>query len=373
MKINFVGDISLADSLNCQGYGVRTLMRRGHGDRLFDEVAPVLNGEGISYCNLETVLSTQGEDPNDLGSVDMRGEPAGIAVLNRLKLKLVNIANNHTMQHGAACFHETVELLKRNGAEVVGLKGSDGWRCEPVVFTSEGVRCGILGYSFQHDRFHTVDLPYACGDDAAIIGDIERLKGEVELVIVTCHWGYEFMDHPTADQIAAARSWVDAGAKLVVGHHPHVLQGMERYRGALIAYSLGNFMFDMLWCEEYRKTAILQVEYRDGAIHYSTVPAMLDMKNRLRLLQGEKAREFDELLSGLNDKVAREALLSDQRQGIKAYEVEYQGLINRCRVNSYWYFLKKFACYRKRFLLQQVKKTVQSHLEDFLGIFAARG
>src|SRR5205814_2618322 len=122
------------------------------------------------------------------------------------------------------------------GIEVVGLQ--EWGRAKPVIVHEKGMKLGFLGYADY--GFPEIFMPLR---ERIALEDAAELKKEVDCVVVSLHWGYEYVDYPSRGQQAFARRLVDAGAELVIGHHPHVVQGVEEYRGGLIAYSLGDFRF----------------------------------------------------------------------------------------------------------------------------------
>jgi len=122
IKISFVGDMSFGDSLLCQGFGVCSVSRQKGANFLFAEVKNLLKQSDIIFGNMEGILSRHGENPNRLKSVDMRGDPECAYSLKQAGFTVLNIANNHSMQHGLSPFQETVELLQSLDIQVAGLR-----------------------------------------------------------------------------------------------------------------------------------------------------------------------------------------------------------------------------------------------------------
>ncbi len=365
ITMNFVGDICFADTTHSIGYGIRSLIRAGLGPLLLKHVASINSCSDLSICNLECVLSNAGEDPSKLDSIYMRGDPQSVDLLTSAGFSLANVANNHTMQHGLAAFSETVLLLKARGISVIGLKGSDSWCAQPLILTIKGKRIGILGYSYLHDRNYHQDLPYACGDYQMIGKDISRLKKQVDLVILTCHWGSEYIDHPSKDTITLARSFVSFGARLIIGHHPHVLQGIETYRNGIIAYSLGNLVFDMTWSKRLRSTMVLQVNYTNDDLQYSMIPFEAANDGTLQHPSRVDPIAFNTYMKSLKAKIDDEMGKPDA-VALRGYERCTSMLLHVNRLLSYFHFFIGFGKYDKRFLLQQIKRTFSSRKEDFI-------
>ena len=146
-----------------------------------------------------------------------------------------------------------------NGIEPLGLADGENNRCRPVVIEKAGVRCGFLGYSFEREQYFSGAIKYARANVGEICEQVSKLRENVDYVIASLHWGKEYMQEPSATAIAAARTLIDSGCDVILGHHPHVLQGMERYGRGVILYSLGNFVFDKAWWPVCKKSCITTI------------------------------------------------------------------------------------------------------------------
>jgi poly-gamma-glutamate synthesis protein (capsule biosynthesis protein) len=255
-----VGDLQLGDSPICVGFGFRSV--HSSGDELakaLEAVRPQLRGADVVFGNLECTISEQGLAPSRWRSVQMRGRPAFARALRDAGFNVLNVANNHASQHGEATFRETVQLLRAQGISCCGIRGTGLWRAEPVeLVTRHGARVGVLGYSRRPRQYGQGTPPYAEGTDDEICADVRRLKTSVPRVIVSLHWGEEFVTQPSRAEVGFAHRVIEAGASLVLGHHPHVLRPVQQLAAGVIAYSLGNFVGDMIWCAGFRLGAILR-------------------------------------------------------------------------------------------------------------------
>lgn len=265
VRLIAVGDLQLGDSPTAVGFGFRSrypdewLMRHW-----VQHVGDVLATGDIVFGNLECVISDRGLRSGDWKSYQMRGLPAYAQALRSSGFTILNVANNHAMQHGSGAFKETTELLSTTGIAIVGLRGEDPWVSSPTVLSVCGRRIGFLGYSLR-PRQYSQDPPlYAEGDVDSVCADVERLKPGVDRVVVSLHWGEEFVPTPSEAEADVAEAVVEAGAALILGHHPHVLRGLHRIGGALVAYSLGNFSGDMIWYAPLRLGGILRCQLEDG-------------------------------------------------------------------------------------------------------------
>ncbi|HEX2189571.1 MAG TPA: CapA family protein [Longimicrobiaceae bacterium] len=265
MTVAAVGDLMLGDSAICVGYGLRSRYSGEGADTLFDGVKHLLAGADMVFGNLETVLSHAGLDPLSLSSAQMRGDPSFAGVLRRAGFDVLSVANNHADQHGADAFAETVALLRAEGIACCGLRGTGAWCSEPVLL-DRGARVGVLAYSLRPRQYGSATPPYAEGSSFEILADVRRLRATVDHVVVSLHWGEEFVARPSADEVTLGRALVDTGAALVIGHHPHVVRPVERHRAGVVAYSLGNFAADMVWQPRLREGAVLRCRLTAGGV-----------------------------------------------------------------------------------------------------------
>lgn len=269
VRLVAVGDISFADNAVTASFGIDSLLHREPGLDMFEHVRVLLRDHDIVFGNLETVLSSSGLQRNSLRSRHMRGRPEAVAQLVDAGFNVVNVANNHILQHGRDAFEDTVACLRSNGILVVGLAGTRGFACEPARTTVRGVDVVFLGYAFEPDKYFRGRPLYAQTGLAGIVADIRRVKTARNVVVCSFHWGREFVTYPSLEQIAVARAATEAGCNLILGHHPHVLNGFERHDTGLIFYSLGNFVFDQLWNAECTKTMAVHVEMSPGGVRFA--------------------------------------------------------------------------------------------------------
>jgi poly-gamma-glutamate synthesis protein (capsule biosynthesis protein) len=227
---------------------VKTFIEEHGADAVFAGIAPLLRSADVAWVNLESPLTTI-SDPWPGKDVHFQGDPRLAAGLADAGVDLVNMANNHAVDQGPAGLLDSIRRLERAGVAVVGAGRNDAAARRPVIVrTSAGATVGFLGFT------DIIWPGYAAGvgpgvataspDMARVERTIRELKRRVDYVVVCFHWGIEYTDAPIASQVAEAHAAIDAGADLVIGHHPHVLQGVQLYRGRLIAYSLGDLVFD---------------------------------------------------------------------------------------------------------------------------------
>ena len=251
MKIALVGDISMGEHYFSFGHGPRTL---AEGKNLFESVQPTLRAADLVIGNLEGPLSDIGYDPSEPESRVFRGSPEAVQQLASAGFKVLQVANNHIAQHGAECFNDTVERLQSAGIQPIGLRNQ-----EPYIYRNGGVSLAILAASAVLDNTDPDQQSYEPFDLEKIRASIRAVKDSVDWVMVCLHWGREERIAPTDQQREWASQLKQAGANFIVGHHPHIFYEIERDQASLIAWSLGNFVFDLPWDERLNKTGILQL------------------------------------------------------------------------------------------------------------------
>lgn len=198
--------------------------------------------------------------------------PKYLRTLQQAGMTIVNAANNHIADFGLSGVYDTMRHLDSVGIGYVGIGKNLEEARRPVILERKGWRIGFLGYH-GNGRFSatTTRAGVAPRVERYIVDDIQKLKPQVDFLVVHFHWGTELAEHPDPEQIRLAHRVVEAGADLIIGHHPHVLQGIERYHGATIAYSLGNFVFGGNSRHTY-ETAVLKVVLSTGEPQITLVP-----------------------------------------------------------------------------------------------------
>jgi poly-gamma-glutamate synthesis protein (capsule biosynthesis protein) len=237
--LTFLGDVALGRSMEAQ------LARYGSAYP-WQGLRPLLLEADLAVANLEGVLATAGQ-PLDKSYL-LRAHPLWSQSLVEAGLDLVTLANNHALDYGEEGLDETLVVLGAQDIEVVGAGRSQDEARRPAEFTLNGVRVALLGYAAA--RWNgSVDVPaterVAWAYPEAVQADVVAMRDRADLVVVILHAGTEYASLPSSDQVTVAHAAVDAGADLVVGHHPHVTQTIERYKQGLIIYSLGDALFDI--------------------------------------------------------------------------------------------------------------------------------
>ncbi len=236
ITLAFVGDVML-------GRGVAQSLAGDWGAALAG-AQPWLAGADLAFANLESPLTTA---PQTNQGYDLRASPKAAAALGSAGFDVVSLANNHALDAGEAGLADTLESLE--AAKVTGVTDS-----HLVIRNSAAIHL----FAFDDSQTPLEIEPAA--------QRIRQAAAQVEMVIVSVHWGGEYQAAPSPRQQAIAAALADAGADLIIGHGPHVLQRIEWVGQTLVAYSLGNFLFDQLYPADCRWGVVLRVTAQGGRI-----------------------------------------------------------------------------------------------------------
>jgi poly-gamma-glutamate synthesis protein (capsule biosynthesis protein) len=351
-----VGDISLGDAAQGIGAGVHTTFERLRGvsrDYPFEHIAPLFDGADVVFGNLETVTSHAGLVRSDAASVEMRGHPDAAEHLSRAGFSILNVANNHIMQHGGAAFDETVQLLQDRGIRVAGVAAPDHRSCVPQTLTVNGLRLCVLGFAFEPDKYCSGPVKYAFGPDCDMEQQVRQARRDHDLVICSVHWGVEFVRHPAAAEEELGRRLIDAGAIVVLGHHPHVARRIDCYRGGLIAYSLGNFVFDQVWNRWLRTGLVLRMRLsRQGIETHGIDWVWIGDDFQPQRLTGTALADAIHAFQQLADRPASLSADAD-------YAREYERLVAVNRYESYRHFLRNLPRRPISYTMQTLLRTAR--------------
>ena len=261
VQILFVGDIML-------DRGIRYYSQKAAEDRANDFVFEKIHGkllennlvvgnlEGPITNNSSVSITAETETPN---SFFFTFDPSWAKTLFDNKIRLVNLGNNHILNFGAAGLAETKNYLKEAGVDYFGAPDYP----KNIATEINGVKITFINYN----EFSA----YAEIEESSVIEEIKktslrRAESKTDIIIVYTHWGAEYMPEPAPEIKKLARAFIDAGADLIIGSHPHVIQPIEIYKGKRIYYSLGNFIFDQYFSEETKMGlgVVLKIEKTSG-------------------------------------------------------------------------------------------------------------
>ena len=216
---------------------------RDHPAAIYGDLLPLLREADLRIVNCECALTRSPHGVWKSGAV-FKGEPAHVRGLTVVPFDVACLANNHVLDYGVAGLRDTLRVLRRHGVRTVGAGLSEREACAPLSLTVNGVRLHIVNFSEGEDLTAARGGPGVFGwDIPRVLGEVRRLKSGGGIVIAIGHCGLEYVPYPPPYVVAAFRAIADAGADCVIGHHPHVPQGLEWRNGRPILYSLGNFVF----------------------------------------------------------------------------------------------------------------------------------
>ncbi|HKQ53564.1 MAG TPA: CapA family protein [Pyrinomonadaceae bacterium] len=294
-----VGDILL-------DRGVAKRIGREGVRRVFADVEGELAGADVAFGNLENPLASRCRH-RAAKKISFQARPASASALVAAGIDLVSLANNHTLDCGEDGLLETIDHLKARGLRSVGAGRTDAAAEAPVVLNVKGIKIAFVAFTAV-EPLRGVWTGVARAPPSALSRAVTAARAEgAAVVVVSLHWGTEYASRPGARQRELAQAAVEAGADLVLGHHTHTLQGLEafaqgRTRRALVAYSLGNFVFDSPPSLGRRviESVILRCRFgKDGLVSAEVRAVVLD-KYLPRPAAPEEARAILQRLTNLS-------------------------------------------------------------------------
>lgn len=251
--ISFVGDCSIGDSIQYKKAvsSYHTCIDQNGYDWPFSLVKDVLAADDLTVANLEVVFTARTQHTDKM--YNLVADADHVAVLNAGSIELVNTVNNHSMDFGRAGYQDSLATLEAAGVDSFGsiYAGREDGYDQLGVRDVNGIRFGFIGFSYPQEA-----------DQKRIADRIATLREQgCDVVVVSLHWGRETHPTPTTGQMTYAKKILDAGADMIWGHHPHVLQPIQYYGGKPILYSTGNFTFGTMSNVD-PATGIFQLTYQ---------------------------------------------------------------------------------------------------------------
>lgn len=288
VRIGAVGDIMLARYIG-------TIISRDGWASPFMGIKPFFEQVDIGFANLESPASFLGKPyPGKDPEITFRANPGALLGLKYAGIDVVSLANNHANDHGKEALLETIQALEVLGIAACGAGKNYQEAHSPTILKQGPHRIAFLAYA------EPVWSVTKAGETAGvatiqkeeILADIEATKQEADLILVSLHWGVEHQHFPLEKDRALAHALIDAGAHGILGHHPHVLQGIEIYRGYPILYSLGNCIFDMRADATYETVfATLNFDIQKQGSVDKTIGAEKDQRTDEREPSGKTSSE----------------------------------------------------------------------------------
>lgn len=306
-----VGDIAIV--------GNAELELRGRYDEAFAQIKPILADRDLAICNLEAPLTRRGEAVAGK-EFTFRAKPESLPAVVAAGFNVFGLANNHLMDFGPLGLKDTLASLQAAGVYKAGAGENLRQARRPalVPLPQKNSAVAVLSYSmtFPEAFFAARGKPgTAPGNLEYILRDVAAAKKDAPIVAVSNHWSAELLQTPKDYQIETAHRAIDRGARLIIGHHPHVLQGVEFYRGGVIFYSLGNFVFGS-YSYSSKTSIIARIEFSpEGELmKVEAIPVWVfnpEVNFRPRVLAGQEGKivadEMRELSKGLGTEVDYDA------------------------------------------------------------------
>jgi poly-gamma-glutamate capsule biosynthesis protein CapA/YwtB (metallophosphatase superfamily) len=246
----------------------RLARRAGDPAAPFRDLAPALAAADIAFVNLEAPFSDRG--PVMERGMIFKTEPDMIAGLELAGVDVVSTANNHARDRGAYGIAYTLDWLRAHGIAAVGTGKTQQEAHAGAVLERNGTRFGFLAYTYDanNGNYPPADAEprVAAINPEAMRADVAAIRSRADVVVVSMHAGFEYVQEPNQQQREFARAAIDAGATVVVGHHPHVRQPWERYKDGVIFYSLGNLIFDQFQRQETQRGLLGEVIFEGSTL-----------------------------------------------------------------------------------------------------------
>lgn len=243
----FAGDINLADDWNTMAYYDQ--QEGGIRDCIGEELIQTMQEADLTCVNLEFCLSDRGT-PMEGKLYTFRAGSERVSILHELGVDLANLANNHIYDYGRDAFLDTLSILQEEQIAYVGA-GQNAAEAEAVWYTElDGQTVAVVSatraekYILTPEAGEETPGVFRCYDMGSLLETVEEARANADVVIAYIHWGTEYSEELESAQTEGARALIDAGADVVLGAHPHCLQGMDFYKGKPILYSLGNYWFN---------------------------------------------------------------------------------------------------------------------------------
>ncbi|WP_340393927.1 CapA family protein [Paenibacillus sp. FSL E2-0190] len=257
VTLNFGGDVIFS------GKAGELLEKKGY-DYSYAALEGLFKKDDLTILNLETPVTTGGVSATNKQFV-FKGSPLALDALKSAGVDAVNMANNHTLDQGEQGLRDTLNHLAERGIPYVGAGLNSKEAYSAQYFERKGIKIALLGFTRvipASDWMAGKNKPGLASvyDSAEGLKAIAAAKKKADLVVVVVHWGKERVEQYDKTQQSLGHSFIDAGADLVIGGHPHVLQGVEPYKGKWIAYSTGNFIFTRSTVPATWETAVFQAE-----------------------------------------------------------------------------------------------------------------
>ena len=311
--ISFVGDVSLADNWYIMPkYDER---KKGIYGILSEDIVKIMKDTDIMVANSEFTISDRGEKmPGKMYT--FRASPKRIPIYDEMGVDLLTLANNHVYDFGGLAFNDMIDSLNEYKMPYIGAGKNIDEAKKPYYFILNGYKIAFVNATRAEKTILTPEATknsggvFRCYDPTNLKNLISEVKKESDYVIALIHWGREDSHSLEQVQIDTSKTYIDAGADIIIGTHAHVLQGMAFYNHKPIIYNLGDFIFN----NETKDTGIFQIKLNnDGKMEYYFIPAYESGEYTKLLSDKEKSRVIANLNSwSTNAKLDNDGLITEK-------------------------------------------------------------
>ena len=275
-------------------------------DYMWEDVSNLIKSADYSIFNLETSVSDRGNDTKPSG-YGFRSEPYTLEGLQNTGIDMVNLANNHVLDYGSDAFLDTLDNIKKYNIEYIGAGRNYSEASEIKYETINNIKfsfigiTSILGYQNWKATESKEGVFYLTSEDYEnIFNKIKEASENSDYMVVFTHWDREYYNAPTNETIDIAHKLIDNGADIVIGTHPHVLQGVEYYNNGIIYYSLGNFNF-LIKNDNASESGLFELNLDSSGIESSKIYPIKINNCKANLLD-KSSTTYSTIISNLNDR-----------------------------------------------------------------------
>lgn len=276
---------------------VETLIKKEGVDYPFAKTASLLANHDVVLGNLEGPVFEERKQTDD-NSMTFSFDPRYVSALKSHHFSILNLANNHTFDHGKDAFAETKQQVQNANLLPLGHPREIA-EVNTIIQTIQGKVIGFVG-------FNATKLPF---EQEKALSLLDTLRAKTDLLIVTIHWGNEYALTPNQFQKNLAHAFIDHGADAVIGHHPHVVQSIEKYKDKVIFYSLGNFIFDQYFSPATQEELAIEAMIDDSQIIYLLHP-LISIKSQPQEMPVTKKDTFLKDLAKRSDPQLSDAIIN---------------------------------------------------------------
>lgn len=322
VKITLLGDIFPGELSYTRNYGIKSQFLKHQGKPWLPKIKEITEDGDIVIGNLESPLIAKNKTIKDT----FYGSPVFAHFMKNCGINVLNIANNHILEHGPEGLKQTVQTLRNAELDFVG--NIEGLKPNIVYKHIKGIKIAIAGFSNVDLDIIKNDNQFSVLNENIVLDTLHEMKEhKADIKILCFHWGNEYIHVPSLLQRKLAYKFIDSGANIVAGHHPHVVQPYETYKNGHIFYSLGNFIFDYIHSEMVSIGLISCLEILPSAqIIVRLKGTKLSYKNTVSLLPSNK---FEKYYSNITMQYNKFKVLTDEQ-----YNLHYNTLLRKNHIRQ---------------------------------------